>query len=140
MADEAGFPTELWNAAYVAAGPSRDRMWEWLEARYLACAAERDSLRNQRDQLQARVGMSADWRFWEARAEAAEARVEALSEALRQWKCRSCDAGVAHCICDKQVCTCNLSGKRCRWCEGTGLSPVARAALAAALHNPQETK
>lgn len=41
---DVGESSELWHQAYAAVGPSRDQMWDWLEAKYLSLLAERDEV------------------------------------------------------------------------------------------------
>jgi DnaJ-class molecular chaperone len=61
------------------------------------------------------------------RANRAEARIKALEQALREWKCRRCDG---------KGTTISGFGPRprdaitCPNCEGSGIDPIARAALA----------
>ena len=86
-----------------------------------ALLAERDSLRTQRDEWKKRQGLTADGKVaWERDGRLmAEARVEALSEALRE--------------------TTNLLAQFDGRSDVDATVTRARAVLAAALHNPQET-
>jgi hypothetical protein len=43
MSTESEAIEELWDVAYVAAGPDRDEMWDWLARKYLA-ALEREAV------------------------------------------------------------------------------------------------